>query len=73
MTGEDWTGPWLTVPSSGAPADVIAQDARALVRVLESLNLPKGTLIRGTRHGTEVHRKDGVSYIVRPIAPRVDQ
>lgn len=52
-------------------SDSIMADALALMQVLASLKLPKGTRLVGTREGTEVHRKDGVSYIVRPIAPRV--
>lgn len=54
-------------------SEAIVKDALALMQVLASLKLPKGTRLVGTREGTEVHRKDGVSYIVRPIAPRVPE
>ena len=50
--------------------DAIAAEAVAMAEVIMSLKLPKGTRIVGTREGTEVHRKDGVSYVVRPITPR---
>lgn len=53
-----------------ADADKIMLDALALMQVLSSLRLPKGTKLVGTLEGTEVHRKDGISYLVRPIEPR---
>lgn len=41
--------------------------ALALTQVLASLRLPKKTRLIGTRNGTEVHRPDGVSYLVSVI------
>ena len=49
--------------------DKIISDALALVAVIESLKLPKGSRIRGTRDGTEIHRPDGISYLIKPLAP----
>lgn len=59
-------------PPDGLSPSVV-MDALALMQVLATLKLPKGTVLVGTREGTEVHRKDGVSFLVRPIAPRVPE
>jgi hypothetical protein len=45
------------------------KDALLVFQTIESLKLPKGTRLIGGKSGIEVHRKDGVSYRVIPIAP----
>lgn len=48
-------------------------DALATMQIIASLKLPKGTTLVGTKAGMEVHRKDGISYIVNAIEPRYPQ
>lgn len=48
----------------------VMTDAVAMACVLLTLKLPKGTRLVGTRAGTEVHRPDGVSYLVKAIPSR---
>lgn len=52
-----------------ADSEKIMMDGLALMQVIASLKLPKGTKLIGKREGTEVHRKDGISYLVRVIPP----
>lgn len=47
--------------------------ALALFQIIATLKLPKSTRLIGTREGTEVHRPDGVSYLVKAIPPRVER
>lgn len=49
-------------------ADV--DEALATMAMIATLKLPKGTTLVGSRDGVEVHRRDGVSYIVRLIPAR---
>ena len=52
-----------------ADSEKIMMDALALMQVIASLKLPKGTKLIGRSGGTEVYRKDGTSYLVRVIEP----
>jgi len=48
----------------------IMMDALRDMQMIASLKLPKKTRIIGTKHGHEIHRPDGISYLVRVIEPR---
>lgn len=56
-----------------ATEEKIMTDSLALFQVISSLKLPKKTRLIGTKAGTEVHRPDGVSYLVSVIPPRATE
>lgn len=49
---------------------MIMKDALLNFQVITSLKLPKKTRIIGTKDGHEIHRPDGISYLVKPIPPK---
>lgn len=49
--------------------DKIMVDALRMMQIIASLKPPKGTRLVGRGGVMEVHRKDGISYSVRPIDP----
>jgi len=50
---------------------MIMKDALLNFQVISSLKLPKKTRIIGTKEGHEIHRPDGISYLVNPIPHKV--